>query len=73
MSIPYNLSNPNMGYIETFTDRKCKKESYKCPHAGCMANWSNDKKEFVCPCHGSRFSKDGKVLQGPADKDLDCN
>jgi cytochrome b6-f complex iron-sulfur subunit len=35
-----------------------------CSHAGCTVNWKADQKEFVCPCHGSRFAVDGAVLPG---------
>ena len=43
-----------------------------CPHAGCVVNWSaeNPAKAFGCPCHGSIFTVDGKVVQGPATKPL---
>lgn len=43
-----------------------------CTHAGCIVNWSADNpaKAFGCPCHGSFFTVDGKVTQGPADKPL---
>lgn len=40
-----------------------------CPHRGCNVEY-RDKDEFYCPCHGSRFALDGKVLQGPARKPL---
>ncbi|BAI80154.1 iron-sulfur protein [Deferribacter desulfuricans SSM1] len=42
--------------------------SIKCTHLGCTLN--SDGEKFVCPCHGSKFSFDGKVLHGPANKDL---
>ena len=43
--------------------------SSRCTHLGCRLNKvEND--EIVCSCHGSRFSKNGKVLKGPADKNL---
>jgi cytochrome b6-f complex iron-sulfur subunit len=41
-----------------------------CPHQRCLVNWNKDHKAFVCPCHGSRFGINGKVLQGPATEDL---
>lgn len=41
-----------------------------CPHLGCVVQWNTDEKSFDCPCHGSRFSKDGKVINGPAITDL---
>jgi Rieske Fe-S protein len=42
--------------------------SIACTHLGCTLNVADDK--FVCPCHGSVFSLDGKVLNGPATIDL---
>jgi cytochrome b6-f complex iron-sulfur subunit len=40
-----------------------------CPHLGCLIN-RLDKNQLVCPCHGSRFSAEGKVFEGPSGKDL---
>ncbi len=40
-----------------------------CTHQTCVLDRSADD-EIVCPCHGSRFDKMGKVLQGPASSDL---
>ena len=37
-----------------------------CSHLGCSINFNKDAKRFECPCHGSRFSIDGKVTHGPA-------
>lgn len=36
-----------------------------CTHLGCVVAWQDDKGEFLCPCHGGRFSALGKVLGGP--------
>lgn len=41
-----------------------------CTHLGCRVNYSSGEEVLVCPCHGSRFHTDGKLLKGPADKDL---
>ncbi|MBW4630849.1 MAG: FAD-dependent oxidoreductase [Iphinoe sp. HA4291-MV1] len=42
-----------------------------CPHLGCIVNWNSAEKSWDCPCHGSRFSYDGKVIHGPSVKDLE--
>lgn len=42
-----------------------------CPHLGCGYRWNPASKRFECPCHSSTFSMDGKVLGGPAPRDLD--
>ncbi len=36
-----------------------------CSHLGCLVNYSNIKKEFICPCHGGRYDTDGRVIAGP--------
>lgn len=42
----------------------------KCTHQGCAVEWKADVKEFVCPCHDSRFALDGSVTKGPANQPL---
>ncbi len=41
-----------------------------CPHMGCILRWNQDEKSFDCPCHGSRFTCQGVVVNGPAKDDL---
>ncbi len=41
-----------------------------CTHKGCDVAWQSASKQFVCPCHGSAFAADGKVLKGPAQEPL---
>ena len=45
--------------------------SATCTHIGCIVSWNNAEKSWDCACHGARFSCDGKVIQGPAVKDLE--
>jgi nitrite reductase/ring-hydroxylating ferredoxin subunit len=42
-----------------------------CPHLGCIVAWNQAETSWDCPCHGSRFSCDGKILHGPAVKPLE--
>ena len=42
--------------------------SLTCTHLGCTVDLQSD--GFACPCHGSRYDRDGNVLRGPAAKPL---
>ena len=41
----------------------------RCPHLGCALKYNRAEHSWDCPCHGSRFSEDGKLLNGPATGD----
>lgn len=41
-----------------------------CTHTHCFMQWNNDEKTWDCKCHGSRFDVYGKVIEGPAIKNL---
>ncbi|MCI8891999.1 MAG: FAD-dependent oxidoreductase [Eubacterium sp.] len=40
-----------------------------CPHMGCRLEWNPEEQSFDCPCHGSRFHQDGRLMDGPAQTD----
>ena len=59
LSIPALVRHKSNGYSAI---------SMKCTHLGCTVGHKGD--TFECPCHGSRFDRDGKRTRGPATRDL---
>ena len=43
----------------------------RCPHLGCALKWNSQERSWDCPCHGSRFTEEGKLLDNPATGDLE--
>ncbi len=41
----------------------------RCPHMGCALKWNKAERTWDCPCHGSRFEKNGKLIDNPATGD----
>jgi cytochrome b6-f complex iron-sulfur subunit len=37
-----------------------------CTHLGCVVPWNANENKFICPCHGSQYNNEGKVVRGPA-------
>jgi len=58
--------------LAVFVDKKGEQHlfSARCTHLGCTIGWNPGEKTFDCPCHGSRFSEMGEVVNGPASRPL---
>lgn len=42
----------------------------RCPHMGCALKWNPRERTWDCPCHGSRFTEKGRLIDNPATGDL---
>ena len=42
----------------------------RCPHLGCALKWNPTEHSWDCPCHGSRFTHDGQLIDNPSTDDL---
>jgi glycine/D-amino acid oxidase-like deaminating enzyme/nitrite reductase/ring-hydroxylating ferredoxin subunit len=62
-----------LGKVAVFRDElgTVHELSAACPHLGCVVDWNPNEKTWDCPCHGSRFDCQGKVINGPANSDLE--
>jgi len=45
--------------------------SLVCTHLGCIVTYNDGEQRFDCPCHGSKFTLEGKVTKAPAPRSLD--
>lgn len=41
-----------------------------CTHLGCITQWKPEADQIACPCHGSKFKRDGSKIEGPAPRPL---
>ena len=42
----------------------------RCPHMGCALKWNSEEHTWDCPCHGSRFTESGRLIDNPATGDI---
>jgi cytochrome b6-f complex iron-sulfur subunit len=45
--------------------------SARCTHLGCNVVWNQDHNIFLCPCHGGKYDRQGRNLEGPPPRPLD--
>jgi cytochrome b6-f complex iron-sulfur subunit len=65
------VQSPEMArpvYVRRLQDGEISAVLASCTHQGCQPSPVADR--LICPCHGSEFSFEGRVLQGPADRPL---
>ena len=67
------ISSSGMKKIAVYRDEENNLHAFTavCPHLGAILQWNADEKSFDCPMHGSRFTTEGKVINGPASSDLE--
>jgi cytochrome b6-f complex iron-sulfur subunit len=52
------------------TEKELWAMSSVCTHLGCITQWKPESNQIACPCHGSKFGRDGNVEAGPAPRPL---
>jgi Rieske Fe-S protein len=59
--------------VAVYKDKDGAEHKYSavCKHMGCIVGWNGTEQTWDCPCHGSKYTKDGQVLRGPTKKPLD--
>jgi menaquinol-cytochrome c reductase iron-sulfur subunit len=65
------ISEKSTAWVVKGADQRVAAFGPQCTHLGCAYHWDESKNEFLCPCHTSLFSIEGKVLAGPARRPLD--
>src|SRR5450759_2944954 len=65
------ISEKSTAWVVKGADNQVTAFGPQCTHLGCAYHWEEGKGQFLCPCHTSLFSSDGKVVAGPAPRPLD--
>ena len=62
LQFPINIFESTVGLLTPSKKR--------CPHLGCALKWNSAEHSWDCPCHGSRFTEAGKLIENPATDNL---
>ena len=62
IQLPINIFESTVGILTPSKKR--------CPHLGCALKWNSAEHSWDCPCHGSRFTEAGKLIENPATDNL---
>lgn len=65
------VSEKSTAWVVKTGDNNVVAYAPQCTHLGCAYHWDDRKTHFICPCHNSIFSIDGRVQDGPAPRPLD--
>jgi cytochrome b6-f complex iron-sulfur subunit len=68
--LPRGMYHTGPGFILFDNGKTSLAVSRTCTHLGCTIQYLEDKQYIECPCHQSRFSRQGKRLTGPAERNL---
>ncbi len=66
----YDAAGKESGLREGAEKEKSAAKPPRCPHMGCGLVWNADDESWDCPCHGSRFDKNGQLIDNPAQINL---
>ncbi|NJM68630.1 MAG: Rieske 2Fe-2S domain-containing protein [Acaryochloris sp. RU_4_1] len=66
------LADPRLAYLVITDPPRIAEYAINptCTHLGCTVKWEANQHQFVCPCHGSRYDNQGRVVKGPAKRNL---
>ena len=68
----FKIENINNTYYYVSKKNSNIKVKMNCPHMKCPLLFNESENTWDCPCHGSRFTLEGKLITGPSHKDI-CN